>query len=149
MEGNIEYIEHQGRITRIDASKKIVMVALEEQADCGECPAGKLCENFSPDRNVVKVPVADVSPFKTGDFVMVRGTERLHRKAIMLVTVIPTIALIVVMIGIYLLTGSQLAACLSSLGAMIFFFIALFMMRNKLAHEFVFEIHKIEKIRDK
>ena len=144
MAEEIEYIDHKGRISAIDADKHTVTVSLLEDADCGGCPAGKLCSNFLPDKNVVVVPVADVAQYKIGDFVAVRGTERLHRKAIMLATVIPSLALIVVMIGIYLLTGSQLAACLSALGAMIIFFAGLYLMRHKLAHEFVFEIIKEE-----
>lgn len=142
MAEEIEYIDHNGRITAIDAEKKTVTVTLLEEADCGACPAGKLCSNFLPDKNVVTVPVADTSEYKEGDFVAVRGTERLHRKAIMLATVIPTFAIIIVMIGIYLLTGSQLAACLSALGAMFIFFAGLYLMRHRLAHEFVFEIIK-------
>lgn len=136
----IEFIDHQGQIKAIDREKKTVTVSLIEEADCGECPASKLCSNFLPDKNIVTVPVADPEMYKEGEIVAVRGTERLHRKAIMLATVIPSLALIVVMIGIYLLTGSQLAACLSALGAMIVFFGALYLMRHKLAHEFVFEI---------
>lgn len=142
MTEEIEYIDHQGRITAIDQGKSSVTVTLLEDADCGECPAGKLCTNFTPDKNVIEVPVADVSEYKVGDFVSVRGTEKLHRKAIMLATVIPSVALIAVMIGVYLLTASQLAACLSGLGSMFLFFFGLYLMRNRLAHEFVFEIKK-------
>lgn len=142
MAEEIEYIDHNGRITAIDAGNHTVTVTLLEEADCGECPAGKLCTSFLSDRNVVVVPVADISNYKEGDFVAVRGTERLHRKAIMLATVIPSLALVVVMIGIYLLTGSQLAACLSALGAMILFFVGLYLIRHRLAHEFIFEIIK-------
>lgn len=142
MAEEIEYIDHGGRITGIDDEKNTVTVTLLEEADCGECPAAKLCSNFLPDKNVVIVPVQTTSGYKIGDSVAIRGTERLHRKAIMLATVIPSLALIVVMIGIYLLTGSQLAACLSALGAMILFFVGLYLMRHKLAHEFVFEIIK-------
>ena len=91
---------------------------------------------------MVEISVENPQAFKEGEFVTVRGSERLHRKAIMLVTVIPTVALIVIMIGIYLLTGSQVAACVSALGAMIVFFLGLYLMRDKLAHEFVFEIVK-------
>lgn len=138
----LEYIEHQGRVTAVDTDEGTVTVSLLEEADCGECPAGKLCTNFTPDKNIITVPVKNAADYKTGDFVKVRGTERLHRKAIMLATVIPSLALLIVMIGIYLLTGSQLAACLSALGAMIVFFVGLYLMRNRLAHEFVFEIVK-------
>lgn len=142
MAEEIEYIEHDGRVTAVNPGKGTVTVTLTEEADCGGCPAGKLCSNFTPDKNVVEVPVADTSTFRTGDFVTVRGSERLHRKAIILVTVIPSLALIAVMIGIYLLTGSQLAACVSAIGAMIVFFFGLYLMRRRLAHEFVFEIVK-------
>lgn len=138
----IEYIEHQGRITAIDNEKKTVTVSLLEEADCGGCPAGKLCSNFSPDKNVVTVSVDYPGDYAIGDFVQVRGSEKLHRKAIMIATVIPSLALIGVMIGIYLLTGSQLAACLSALGAMVVFFIGLYLLRHRIAHEFVFEIIK-------
>lgn len=139
----IEYIEHEGRVTAVDPAKGTVKVSLRENADCGECPASKLCGNFSPDKNILTVAAENWKDFQAGDFVRVRGTERLHRKAIMLATVIPTAALLVVMIGIYLLTASQLAACLSGLGAMIFFFAGLYLMRDKLAHEFQFEIFKL------
>lgn len=145
MSEEIEYIEHDGRVTGVNPGKSTVTVSLLEEADCGECPAGKLCTNFLPDKNVVEVPVADTSRFRIGDFVTVRGEERLHRKAIVLVTVIPSLALIAVMIGIYLLTGSEVAACLSALGAMVVFFTGLYLMRRKLAHEFVFQIVKQEK----
>lgn len=145
MAEEIEYIDHNGRITGINPGKGTVTVTLLEEADCGACPAGKLCSNFTADKNVVEIKVASTADYKTGQFVAVRGTERLHRKAIMIVTVIPSLALIAVMIGIYLLTGSQLAACLSAIGAMLVFFTGLYLMRHKLAHEFTFEILPLDE----
>lgn len=144
----IEYIEHDGRITGVDPAKGTVTVTLVEQADCGECPASKLCNNFSSDKNVLVLQRADAANFKVGEFVVVRGTERLHRKAILIATVIPTVAILVVMIGLYLLTGSQLTACLSALGAMVVFFVGLYMMRHRLAHEFSFELIKEPSAQD-
>ena len=142
MMDNKDFIDHQGRVTAVNPEKSTVTVTLLEEAECGECPAGKLCNNFSPDRNVMEIPVRNPEIFKVGEFVTVKAAERIHRKAIMIVTVIPSIALIVVMIGVFLLTGSQLAASLSALGAMILFFGGLFMIRKKLAHEFVFYLEK-------
>lgn len=140
MTERIEYIDHEGRVSAIDTEKGTVSVTLLEQADCGECPAHKLCNNFTPEKNLVEVAVSDPGAFKVGEFVKVRGTERLHRQAIMIATVIPSVALMVVMIGIYLLTDSQLAACLGGLGSMILFFLGLYLFRERLAHEFTFEI---------
>lgn len=140
MSEEIEYIEHDGRVISVDVANKKLTVSITDEAECGACPAGKLCNNFSPDKNVVDIHVPNPEEYTKGDFVTIRGAERLHRKAIMLVTVIPSLALIAAMIGVYLLTWSQLAACLSGLGAMIFFFIILYLMRHKLAHEFNFEV---------
>lgn len=142
MAQEIEYIEHEGRVKSVDPQKGTVTVSLTEEADCGECPAGKLCNNFAPDKNLVEIAVGNPSDYKEGEFVKVRASERLHRKAIMIATVVPTLALLVVMIGIYLLTGSQVAACVSGLGTMVVFFGGLYLLRHHLAHEFVFEIVK-------
>ena len=142
MTEQIEYIDHNGRISKVSQEDKTITVTIIDHADCGGCPAGKLCSNFTPDKNVVQVSVSNPGDFKVGEFVAIRGSERLHRKAIVIVTVIPSLALIAVMIGIYLLTGSQLAACLSAIGAMLVFFYGLYLMRHKLAHEFVFEVVK-------
>ena len=143
MKEEIEYIEHNGRISALNPQKGTVTVTFIDNADCGACPAHKLCNNFDGEKNKVEIHVSDTSEYEVGEFVNLRGTERLHRKAIMMATVIPSLALIVVMIGIYLLTGSQLAACLSAIGAMILFFAGLYLMRNKIAHEFSFEIFKV------
>lgn len=142
MAEEIEYIEHRGRVTAVNPGKGTVTVSLIDEADCGGCPAGKLCSNFAPDKNVVEIAVPSTEKYRVGEFVEVRGSERLHRKAIMIVTVIPSLALIAVMIGVYLLTADQLAACLSGLGAMLVFFVGLYMIRRKLAREFVFEVIK-------
>lgn len=138
----IEYIEHEGRVTATDPEKRTVTVSLLDEADCGECPAHKLCNNFTPEKNTVTITVADPEEFIVGEFVKVRGSERLHRKAIMIATVVPSVALVAVMIGLYLLTANQLVACLGGLGAMVVFFGGLYLMRNKLAHEFTFEVRK-------
>ena len=145
MSEEIEYIEHDGRISAIDNEKNIVTVTFIDHADCGACPAHKLCNNFDGEKNKVDIPVSDCSKYHVGDFVNLRGTERLHRKAIMLATVIPSLAILVVMIGVYLLTANQLAACLSGIGAMLLFFGGLYLMRNKIAHEFTFEIVRIKE----
>ena len=142
MAEKIEYIRHSGQISGIDPQHSTVTVSVIENADCGGCPASKLCNNFDSDKNTLVVPVRDCSDFKIGDFVTLYGSERIHRKAIMLCTVIPSIALVAVMIGVFLLTANELAACLSGIGALVVFYVFLYLVRNKIAHEFTFNIEK-------
>lgn len=149
MSEEIEYIDHDAEVIGVNVEKKTVKVKISEDENCGECPAGKLCHNFSPDNDVMEISVANPSDYKVGDTVIVRGSEKLQAKAVMLINVIPTLAIIVVLIGVYLLTGSQLTAGLCALGALAFFFIGIFLIRHKLAREFVFTIVKPEEGEEK
>ena len=67
----------------------------------------------------------------------------MHRKAIFLATLFPCIILVAVMAAVFILTGSQGIAAVTGLAAMLLFFLILFLCRNKIAHEFQFQIfHK-------
>lgn len=134
----VEYVAHRGIITGIDKDRHTLRVALSDADDCGGCPAAKICGAASG-KNTIEVNVTDTSRYHIGDRITVKGTERIHRKAIMLATVIPSLILIVIMTGVYMATGNQLTACLSAIGAMIIFFYILYRLRNKLRHEFRFE----------
>lgn len=136
----IEYIEHDGKVLKVNAKASSVSVAIKDAGDCSACPAAKICGTGPRRDDVIDVPVADVSAFHPGQQVVIRGSERLHRKAIMLATVIPSILLVGIMFLVWFLTGDQLAACLGGIGAMLLFFLILFLLRNRMAHEFRFEI---------
>ncbi|MDE7159413.1 MAG: SoxR reducing system RseC family protein [Muribaculaceae bacterium] len=141
-----EYIDHEGTVIAIErnpvAGSLTATVRLEGTKECGGCPAARLCgvaEGESDTLQVV-VPKREATRLRVGDHVTVRGTERMHHRAIMLATVLPCLALVAVMVGVYLLTRSQAFAALAGLGAMVVFFTILFMARNRVAHEFSFTV---------
>lgn len=139
----IEFIDHPAVVKQIDKDRGMVSLILSESEDCGGCPAARLCSLASKDgKNLTEytVTVADVSQFKEGESVLLRGTEKMHRRAIMLATVIPCICLIIIMVATYLFTGSQATAAIAGVTSMIFFFSLLYLLRNKLEHEFEFTI---------
>ena len=136
----VEYIEHKAIVEKVIPELNRITVRIEDTDECGECPASKFCNSMGEPSNKIDITSPIASQFKRGDFVTVRGTEHMHRKAIMYATVFPCIILVVMMVGIYLLTGSQLAAALSGIGATLLFYILLWVFRNKIAHEFTFKI---------
>ena len=140
MATEIEYIEHQAVVKKIDLINNIITVRIDDPDECGDCPAAKLCDSKGQPSNLVSIRVADANQYQIDDMITVRGTERMHRKAIMYATVFPCIILVATMVGIYLLTRDQLAAALSGIGTMIAFFIILWLCRNKIAHEFIFTV---------
>lgn len=137
---SLEYIDHRGRVKSVDTAGRRVEVELQEQAECGSCPAAKLCVGDKGHRDTVWVETSGAAGYKPGDEVVVRGTEQLHRKAIMIATVIPSVALVAVMVIIYMLTADQTVAALGGIVSMIFFFVMLYLFRNRIAHEFSFTI---------
>ena len=121
---SVEYIEDDGEITAVDKEKGTVTVRLANPEECGGCPAAKIC-GAGKDLSDVTVHVRDAQNYHKGQRVTMRGSERLHRRAIMTV---------------FLLTGEQGTAALCGLGTTVLFFLILYMARNRIAHEFVFEI---------
>lgn len=139
----MDYIAHTGTVTRVEGRTAMVRVADREE-ECQDCPAARLCALSKGDTDLTPVEIPKRLSVKAGDKVEFHGTEQLHRKAIVIATVIPCILLIAVMTAVYILTGgNQLIACLCGLGTMVAFFLALWLLRNIIAHEFRFEITRI------
>lgn len=141
----IDHIEHDGIVLSRDLRQGTVKVRLTDADDCSACPAANLC-NIAGNTHNDTITVETLHPqrFMPGTKVRVIGTERMHRRAIMLATVIPCIVMLAVMVLIYVFTANQLAAALGGLGSAIFFFMALYLMREKVRHEFAFTIEKAD-----
>lgn len=139
----IEYIDHFGRVERIDAKKRLLTVKLSDSHDCGGCPAARLCA-AGKGSSEIEVAVSRPADFTPGMAVRLRGTERMHRRAIMLSTLLPCIFLVGVMTAVFLLSGSQIAAALSGILATAAFYAALYAFRDRVAHEFIFEASPAE-----
>ena len=139
---DIDCIDHHGIVTAVDAAAGTVTVIIKEEDECDCCPAAKLCTIKDKTADRITVASDRAGDFKKGEEVTLRASERMHRKAILLATVIPCVVLVAVMVGVYLITFNQLAAALCGLGTMIAFFIILYLCRNHVAHEFNLEILK-------
>lgn len=137
-----DFIDHNGIIEKTDSHKKSVTVRIERGSDCGSCPAAKICSPDGKNNNILNVSTPDADKFTAGEKVIVRGTERMHRRAIILAAVIPSLLLVTSMTGIYIISRSQPLAALSGLAMMLIFFIVLYLLRNRLSHEFKFFIIK-------
>lgn len=139
---DIDCIDHHGIVTAVDAAAGTVTVIINEEDECDCCPAAKLCTIKDKTADRITVASDRAGDFKKGEEVTLRASERMHRKAILLATVIPCVVLVAVMVGVYLISFNQLAAALCGLGTMIAFFIILYLSRNHVAHEFNLEILK-------
>lgn len=141
----IDYIFHPAVVKAVDKERKKVTVVVNDEGECGSCPAATLCKAGGKADRTIDIAVADASAYHPGEHVKIIGTEKMHRKAIILSMVIPCIVLLAVMTVIYILTDSQAAAALGALGSTIFFFCLLYLFRDRVRHEFVFTIEPKRK----
>lgn len=141
----VDHIDHQGVVTSVNLKGNTVTVRVEDSGDCGSCPAAALCNVNGNASNSIEVSVPDASLYRKKETVTIRGTERMHRKAITLATVLPCVILIAVMVVAYLITWNQLTAALCGLFSTVVVYVILWACRNRIAHEFPFEIIKEHK----
>ncbi len=134
-----DHIDHEATVKTVDPAHNTVTVTLTDKGTCEGCAAASICHPGTR-RDGIAAYSRDAERYSPGQRVIVRGTERMHRRAIMLATVLPCICLVAVMFIVYLLTFDQGVAALSGLGAMTLFFIILYLARNRIAHEFTFTI---------
>lgn len=136
----IDHIDHKAIVVSSDPERNLVNVRIDDSGECGTCPAAALCGVNGTSSNTISIYTKKAGKYKKHDIVTVRGTEKMHRKAIMYATVLPSIAMMAVMVAVYVTTLNQLAAALAGIGTMLLFFILLWAARNKVAHEFSFSI---------
>ena len=134
------FIDHEGIITDIDNQNHIIKVRIDNLNECGDCPAIETCENNGSPSNEISIYTQESFKYKVNDIITVRGTEKMHRKAIIIAMFIPFLVFVAVIVGVYLLTQSQLASSLSGIGTIILFFIFLWLGKNKISKEFTFTI---------
>ncbi len=136
----LDHIDHHAVVEKVDMKASTVTVRLtgDEGRECMECPAATLCG--ANGKELLEVTTPQAASYHPGDRVIITGTEQMHRKAIMLATVIPCIALVVVMVGVYLLTLNQLLAALCGIGATLAFYLLIYLAKDNIAHEFNFSI---------
>lgn len=141
----IDYIDHQVMVRSVDAGRGIVTVELAEATTCSGCAAASICNPRGKKMETFEVAVAHPEAYHVGERVLMRGTAMMHRKAITIATVVPSVALIVVMVLIYVLTANQGVAAVGGLGSMVFFFVLLWLFRDRLAKEFTFQLIPLDK----
>lgn len=141
-DANNNQILHFGKIIERNAEKGYIKLKIKDSHDCESCPAINLCNHLSLEDNVIIISTE--VDFEIGEQVKVIATEVIQRKAIMLAVAYPCIILVLTMTLTYILTMNESIAAIAGLLLMITFFIVLYLIRNKIAREFKFEIIRIK-----
>lgn len=134
-------IEHEGIIEKINGES--VTVRLLQQSACSSCHAKGAC--MAADVKEKRVDITDdTGSYAENERVMIEGKEVIGYKAVLWAFFLPLIILITILVvTLTLWSFSEMEAAISSIAALVPYYILLYLLRNKMAASFQFSIKKM------
>ena len=135
-------IEHEGIIEKINDNQ--VTVRILQQSACSACHAKGVC--MAADSKEKLVEVVDFSGrFRENERVIIEGKESMGYKAVFWAFVLPLILLILILIlTLTVWNFSEIGAAISTMAALIPYYLILYFLRKKMANSFQFSLKKWE-----
>lgn len=132
-----DQIQHIGTIYKTDGSH--IQVKIMQASACSTCSAAKLCQSSETKEKIVDV-YGDYPRLAVGDNVMVVGTVHQGLHATVWCYIVPLILLLLTLVLAEQCLHSDGLAALASLGILVPYYFALYLMKDRLARKFTFKI---------
>ena len=140
MSSKIKEISHKGRIVEI--TPEVTTVEIVSESACASCHAKGLCSLGDSKVKTVQVPTRAWDNYQPGDEVNVLLQASMGHKAVWLAYVIP-LSLMVAVLMVLTETGvHELASGLAAIASIGVYYFVLWLFRNKLKNEYIFNIKK-------
>lgn len=131
-------ISHKGRITAI--TPEFTTVEIVSTSACAECHAKGMCGMSESKVKEITVPTDPYSDRKPGDEVDVVLKKSMGMKAVWISYVIPLFILMILILSLSSVTVHELYVGLISVGAVALYYLVIYLLRDRLAKDFVFYI---------
>lgn len=139
MNSNSE-ISHKGRIVGI--TPEFTTVEIISESACGSCHARSLCGLGDAKTKAVELPTRAWDNYEVGDEVDVVLKTSMGHKAVWLSYVLPLLVLVGVLLILTVAGVAELYAGLGGLLAVAVWYMILWLFRDRLKNEYVFNINK-------
>ncbi len=139
MNSNSE-ISHKGRIVGI--TPEFTTVEIISESACGSCHARSLCGLGDAKTKAVELPTRAWDNYEVGDEVDVVLKASMGYKAVWLSYVLPLLVLVCVLLILTVAGVAELYAGLGGLLAVAVWYMVLWLFRDRLKNEYVFNINK-------
>ena len=132
-------ISHSGIIESIHEG--CVQVRILQTSACAACKVAGHCNASESKEKVIDVMnVSDISQLKVGDSVVVRASRDVANKALLLSFGVPFLILVSVLLIMLKLSSDEGIAAITSLVALVPYYVALYFMREKIQQKIAFAI---------
>ena len=137
----MESVSHRGTIVQV--TPEFTTVEIISESACSACHASGLCGMSEYTKKAIEVPTRAWDRFEPGQEVNVVLKATMGHKAVWLAYVAPLLVLLAVLAGALSAGAGELAAGLGALGGVAFYYLFLWLFREKLRREYVFTIENL------
>ena len=133
-------ISHPGVIDRIEGD--CVKVRIIQTSACAACKVASHCNASESKEKLVDVFGCDTAKYSTGQEVVVSASKEVANRALLLGFGIPLLLMVAVLLIVLRWTGDESIAALASLGALIPYYILLWLLRDSIRQQVSFRIEE-------
>ena len=134
-------IKHEGIVDYITGEN--VTVRILQTSACAACKVASHCHASEAKEKLVDVRCDDRTSYKVGQQVVVSASREVANKALLLVFGLPLLLLLMVLLVVLYLTGDEGLAALSALGALVPYYLVLWLIRDAIGRRVSFQIESI------
>jgi sigma-E factor negative regulatory protein RseC len=131
-------ISHSGVIESITDGG--VSVRILQTSACAACKVASHCHASESKEKVVDVRCADGASYQKGQQVIVSASRNVANQALLLGFGLPLLVLVGVLVAVLLSTGDEAVAALCGLGALIPYYLILWLLRDSIGRRVTFQI---------
>lgn len=131
-------ISHEGIVDAV--TEQGFRVKILQTSACAACKVHGHCSAAESKEKTVDVRNTSNANYQVGDKVVVSMTTGDGRDAILLAFVLPFVIMVVVLVVCLLLTHNEAIAALSGIGALIPYYLTLFLLKEKITQRFTFRL---------
>lgn len=117
-----------------------VTVRILQTSACAACKVASHCNASESKEKLVDVRCSDAATYKPGQQVTVSASQAVANRALLLGFGVPFMVLVSVLFVVLNLTGDEAVAALSGIGALVPYFLLLWLLRRQIGQQVSFEI---------
>lgn len=133
-------ISHKGRVISVDQSE--TKLEILSTAACASCHAAGLCTSFESSKKEITVPTDASLDCKVGEEVEVLLSPSMGMKAVWISYAVPLGILLILVVSLSFTKLHELLVAGIALAGMGVYYLAVYLLRDKLAEKYVFSIRK-------
>ena len=129
-------ISHIGRVKEMTPESTVVEII--SSSACSACHAKGLCGVSEEKVKEIEVPTDPYATWNVGDEVRVMLRQTMGLKAVWISYVVPLLILMILILTLSAVNVKEICAGLVSIAAVAVYYLVIYLLRNRLAKDFVF-----------